>query len=209
VSLQSSFNRFVKSLQEFLTGYGFVREGGRVFRKVSPDGDVLIIELQTSDASTKSERLFFINVALTLAPCWEFDRQRYGLAESALPTSMYGMWRHRIGFTGFSGSDRWRITDDASSAAVWAEVRRRLEETLPELLQLLDRNRLRELAERKEFIGYASWLVLAWLLAEEGPSAELEDLLFAQRPKHTRNSPMTKGIIDYANRKASAGSREG
>jgi hypothetical protein len=121
---------------------------------------------------------------------------------------VYGIWQHRVGFTGYSGGDRWLITDDASAAEVSAEVRRRLEEVLPELLRLLDRDHLLELAERQEFIGYTPWQVRPWLLAEQGLSAELEDLLFTQRPTHTHNSVVTKGIMDYANSRAAVVSRE-
>jgi Domain of unknown function (DUF4304) len=206
VSLQSTYNKFVKSLHEFLSGHGFEYEGSRLFRKISPAGDILIVELQTSSGSTKSEKAFYINVAFTLAPRWEMDRKRYGLDDTALPKSMHGMWRHRIGHTGYSGTDRWLITDDASSTT-WADAQRRLEESLPELLQLLDRQRLRELAEREELVGYAAWQIRAWLLADEGPSAELDDLLFGQEPADTHNSPITRAIVDYANSRATANNR--
>lgn len=205
MSVQSSFDRFVKSMQSFLAEYGFERKGGRVLRKFSAAGDVLIIELQTSSGSDKSQRLFFINVALTLAPQWALNKRRYELPDDALPLSMHGLWLHRIGFDGYDGGDRWLITDDTSAIEVWERVRVRLESSLPELLQLLDRDRLWELAERKELISYGSWQAKAWLLAERGPSAELEAVLLNHRPAGIHTSTLTQGIMDYARMKASAG----
>ncbi|WP_431923192.1 hypothetical protein [Micromonospora wenchangensis] len=38
------------------------------FRWSSPEGDVLIIEFQTPDHSSRAEKMFYVNVALVLAP---------------------------------------------------------------------------------------------------------------------------------------------
>jgi hypothetical protein len=96
------------------------------------------------------------------------------------------------------------ITSDESADDVWQHVQERLAESLPELLQLLDRDALRQLAESRELIGYASTVVKAWLLAEEGPSPELHDLLFVQRPPGTHESRVTKEIVAYPNRQRAA-----
>lgn len=209
MSAQSSFNGFVRTLQKFLAQHGFVRGTGRTFLRHSPEGDAVIIELQTSAGSDKTERAFYINVAFTLAPRWAMDRQRHNLPDTAQPTHEYGIWRHRIGFTSYSGGDTWRIRDDTTAEAVWQQVRRRLDEALPDLLQLVDRQRVRTLAEEGEFFGHASWQVRAWLLAENGPSAELEDLLFTQRPADTHNSAVTRGIVAHADRCGSSATVNG
>ncbi|MCW3818608.1 DUF4304 domain-containing protein [Micromonospora sp. DR5-3] len=203
MSLQPMFNAFVTALGDQLAGYGFKRGKGRVFRRYSPEGDALIIELQTSDHSTKWEKIFYINMALVLAPKWERDRQQYGLPASELPRHFHGTWRQRIGFSRLSpADDQWRIADEVTAAQVSEQVRRRLDETLPELLPLLDRDQLIERAP--QILGAAAWRVRAWLLAERGPSKELEDLLFAEQPAHNHNSVPTKAIWTYANSKAAA-----
>lgn len=184
-SMRSLFDTFVKGFAEQLAGYGFEREkGARVFRRFSRDRDVFIVELQSSTHSTRTEKVFYINVALVLAPQWESHRRRLGLPVSELPREVHGIWRHRIGFTTLSGGDQWKIKDRATLVKVSKDVRRRVDETLPELLQMLDRDTLFvDAAER--FRGRA-WQVRAWLLAEKGPSEELERLLCSGEPGAVR-----------------------
>ncbi|SCG15597.1 protein of unknown function [Micromonospora echinofusca] len=204
MSLQALFNNFVKGVAEQLAEYGFDQGKGRVFRRYSPTGDALVIEIQMSDHASKAEKVFYINVGLVLAPAWEHARQRYRLPASEQPRPLHAIWEHRIGFTTFSGGDQWRIADEAGAAEVSARVRRRLDEAVAELLPLLDREKFLAVADRREFLGAGGWRVRAWLLAEQGPSPELEHLLFTERPAHTHKSPMIQGIWNYANSRSRA-----
>ncbi|MEU5950502.1 DUF4304 domain-containing protein [Micromonospora sp. NPDC047465] len=175
------FDTFVKGFADQLAGYGFEREkGARVFRRFSRDGDVFIVELQSSAHSTSTEKVFYINVALVLAPHWESRRRRLGLPVSELPRSSHGIWSHRIGFTILSGGDQWAIKDRATLVKVSEDVRRRVDETLPELLQMLDRDTL--FVDAADLFGGRAWRVRAWLLAGKGPAEELEHLLHAGEP---------------------------
>ncbi|MFC6018144.1 DUF4304 domain-containing protein [Plantactinospora solaniradicis] len=184
-SVRSLFGTFVEGLAEQLAGYGFERaRGARVFRRFSRDGDVFVVELQSSAYSTRTEKAFYINVALVLAPHWQSRRRRLGLPGSELPRSLHGIWSHRIGFTTLSGGDQWRITDRATLAKVSEHVRRRVDEALPELLQMLDRDTL--FVDAAELFRGGAWRVRAWLLAEKGPSEELERLLSAGEPAAVR-----------------------
>ncbi|MFF0471286.1 DUF4304 domain-containing protein [Micromonospora zamorensis] len=202
------FNDFVKGLAEQLAGYGFEQGKGRVFRRYSPAADALVIELQMSDHSSPTEKIFYINVGLVLAPSWEAARHCYRLPASEQPRPLYAIWKDRIGFTTLSGGDQWRIADEATAAEVSAQVRRRLDETLAELLPLLDREAFLAVADSREFLGAGGWRVRAWLLAEQGPSPELEHLLFTERPAHTHKSAMIQNIWTYANSRSTAeGSR--
>ncbi|MFF5182139.1 DUF4304 domain-containing protein [Micromonospora sp. NPDC000316] len=198
MSPQTLLNDFVKGMAEQLAGYGFEQGKGRVFRRYSPAGDALVIELQLSDHSSATEKVFYINVGLALAPAWEDARQRHRLPVSAQPRPLYATWQHRIGFTTLSGGDQWRIVDEATAAEVSAQVRRRLDETVAELLPLLDREKFLAVADRREFLGAGGWRVRAWLLAEQGQSPELEHLLFTERPAHTHKSAMVQNIWTYA-----------
>ncbi|MEU1239527.1 DUF4304 domain-containing protein [Micromonospora parva] len=204
MSLGTLFNDFVRGVAEQLAGYGFEQGKGRVFRRYSAAGDALVVELQMSDHSSATEKIFYINVGLVLAPAWEAARQRYRLPESEQPRPLYAIWEHRVGFTTLSGGDQWRIADEVTAAEVSAQVRRRLDETLRELLPLLDRETLIAVADRREFLGAGGWRVRAWLLAEQGPSPELEHLLFSERPAHTHKSAMVQNIWTYANSKSRA-----
>jgi Domain of unknown function (DUF4304) len=184
-SIRLLFDTFVKGFAEQLVGYGFERDkGARVFRRFSQDRDVFIVELQSSTDSTRAEKVFYINVALVLAPRWESHRRRLRLPASELPRSVHGIWFRRIGFTTLSGSDRWRIQDQAALAKVAEDVRRRVDEAVPELLQMLDRDKL--FVDAEDLFGGRAWQVRAWLLAEKGPSAELERLLSAGEPGAVR-----------------------
>jgi hypothetical protein len=208
VSLQTLFNDFVKGMREQLAGYGFAQGKGRVFRRYSPAGDALVIEIQMSEHSTRAEKLFYLNVGLALAPAWENSRQRYRLPPAEEPRPLHALWKHRIGFTALSGGDQWRIVDETTAAEVSAQVRRRLDEVMVELLPLLDRDTLLARADRGEILGAGGWRVRAWLLAEQGPSPELEHLLFVEQPAHTHKSAMVQNIWAYANRNSrSADSR--
>ena len=182
---RSLFNAFVKGFAEQLAGYGFERDKGmRIFRRSSRDGDVLIVELQSSTHSTREEKVFYINVALVLAPHWESERHRLGLPTSALPKSYDGIWRRRIGFTTLSGGDQWKFKDQSTLARVAEVARRRVDETMPELLRMLDRDAL--FVDATDLFKVRAWTVRAWLLAEKGTSEELEHLLSAVHPGAVR-----------------------
>ncbi|MFY1703062.1 hypothetical protein ACN28G_15170 [Micromonospora sp. WMMA1923] len=93
MSVQTSFDGFVEDLAAQLAGYGFEQgEGGLVFRRFSPDGDALIVEVQISEHSSRHEKVFYLNVALVLAPKWEWDRQRTRRSASVLPQHFNGLW---------------------------------------------------------------------------------------------------------------------
>lgn len=184
-STRSLFDTFIKGFAEHLAGYGFERDtSARVFRRFSPDGDVFIVELQSSRSSTRTEKVFYINVALVLAPKWEWDRRRLGLGVSELPRSVHGSWFHRIRSATLAGSDEWRIKDPATLVKVSEDVRRRVDETLPDLLQMLDRDTL--FVDAAERFRGGAWRVRAWLLSDKGPSEELERLLSAGEPGAAR-----------------------
>lgn len=73
------FSEFTEGFAGQLASYAFERGKGNVFRRHSPEGDILIVELQVSSDSTPELNLFYINIALVLAAKWECDRQRRGL----------------------------------------------------------------------------------------------------------------------------------
>ncbi|RKN43619.1 DUF4304 domain-containing protein [Micromonospora endolithica] len=186
-----------------LAGHGFTPgAGGQVFRRFSDEGDALVVEVQISDHSTTSEKVFYLNVALVLAPTWAWDRQRTGRPATALPRHVDGIWRRRLGSSGLSGDDQWRVADDNTAGEVSAQIRRHLDEIMPHLLPLLDRAVVLE--RPPGILGPGAWLLRAWLLAEQGPTEVLRHLLFVERPPATHNSVPTRTVWAYANRQTRA-----
>ncbi|WP_033667224.1 DUF4304 domain-containing protein [Salinispora fenicalii] len=201
VSAQLSFNGFVEDLAIQLAGHGFERgEEGRVFRRFSPEGDVLIFEVQPSNHSSHWEKAFYINIGLVLAPKWEWDRQRTGWSVEELPRHYDGGWRRRLRFSGLSGNDQWRIADEDSAAQVSARVRQQLDDLMPQLLSLLDRDVV--LNRTPDILGPGAWLTRAWILAGEGRTDELEHLLFVERPARTHDSVPIRTVWNYATGRA-------
>lgn len=193
MSLNSVFNRFVKSLGDFLAEYEFERDG-RVFRRYSPVGDAVVIDLQTSAHSDTSSRIFYVNVALILAPAWAWTKQERGLPASALPKTVDGYSRQRIYLAGDS-FQRWEIRDEETATVTLERLKDRLREEMPNLLRLLDREQLRTLAQEESSLG---WTVLPWLLAEEGRTEDLKRILFDERPSSTHTSVLTRGAWHLA-----------
>ena len=203
LSLNSVFNRFVKSLADFLAEYQFERNR-RVFRRFSPEGDAVVLDLQTSTHSDRSSRIFYVNVAFSLAPDWAWTKQLRGRSDDALPQVVDGVLWRRIYLPG-DPLHRWEIRDEATAALTLERLKGRLREEMPNLVRLLDRVQLRALAERKELTGEGAWSILAWLLAEEGRTDEVRRIVFDERPKSTHTSDLARGIWQLAtSRKAQA-----
>ncbi|WP_018831543.1 DUF4304 domain-containing protein [Salinispora tropica] len=142
----------------------------------------------------------YINIGLVLAPEWEWDRQRTGWSVEELPRHYDGGWRRRLRFSGLSGNDQWRIADEDSAAQVSARVRQQLDDLMPQLLSLLDRDVV--LNRTPDILGPGAWLTRAWILAGEGRTDELEHLLFVERPARTHNSVPVRTVWNYATGRA-------
>jgi hypothetical protein len=106
---------------------------------------------------------------------------------SAEPKERDGLWRNRLHPTGAAdGVDVWwHVTNERSAEAVVLDMVRQVERTgLPMVLGLLDRSELMASVRRGDlgfFKGEANRAffdcALAVLLADTGPSLELDDLL--------------------------------
>jgi hypothetical protein len=201
MSAESSFNRFVRELERFLADHGYERAGGRVFRKYSPVGDALVLDVQVSRSSDRTARVFFLNTALVLGPAWAMYRRRTGRPDSELPGTVNGLWRDRVLV---DHEDQFTITDDASADAVWAAVRPAIEEKLALMDELLDRDRLRERVENGDLRGMSSMsFVRAWLLAAEGDAEGLDEFLTTEFSAERRASDGVRDMLTYAAERAS------
>ena len=196
MSAASSFNRFVRELERVLADHGYERSGGLAFRKYSPVGDALVLDVQKSGASDRTARVFYLNTALVLGPEYAMYRRRTGRPESELPRSEHGLWRDRVRA---DHNDKFTITDDASADAVWQAVRPALQEQLAQMDELLDRDRLREGAESSDrrWLWATNPFVRAWLLAAEGDAEGLDKLLATQFSAGRRASDGVRDMLAY------------
>ena len=193
--MESSFNRFVRELERFLAEHGYERSGGRVFRKYSPAGDALVLDVQTGRGSDRTVRMFFLNTALVLGPAYAMDLRRTGKPDTQLPRTVNGLWRDRVRV---DHEDEFTITDDASADAVWESVRPALEEELALMDELLDRDRLRRGAETGDLRGMFSMsFVRAWVLAGEGDAKGLDELLTTEFSVERRAADGVQDMLAY------------
>ena len=191
----SSFNRFVRELERFLADHGYERAPGRVFRKYSPVGDALVVDVQMSDASDWKTTAFYLNTALVFGPEYLMYRRRTGKPERRLPRCSNGLWRDRVHV---DHEERFTITGDASADAIWQLVRPALQQKLALMDELLDRDRLREHAESGDLRGmYSVSAIRAWLLAAEGDAEGLNKLLTTGYSAERRASDGVRDLLAY------------
>ncbi|WP_285550465.1 hypothetical protein [Actinoplanes regularis] len=97
--------------------------------------------------------------------------------------------------------DRWRIVDEATMVDVLNKVCGQLGEVFPQLAGLLDRTEL--LGRLPEIFGRgAAWRFHGWILAERGPSPDLERLLAEEVRANPISSEIADEIRGYAATKA-------
>lgn len=172
---RSATSVVVEKIGRVLAEYGF-DAAGRQFRLHSPRGDWVVVDVQTSDVSTHSRPLFFINAGYTMGPRWDWDRSVAVRARDA-PAVEDCLWRTRIDPRNGDRANRWVVESDAALPDVLEEVAHVLRQEVPSLVRLLDRGHLRDLSDREAGLGYATWQIKAWLLAEDGKASELETIL--------------------------------
>ncbi|MFI7492961.1 DUF4304 domain-containing protein [Micromonospora echinaurantiaca] len=162
----------VREIGRILAEYGFAADG-REFRRRSSLGDWVVVDVQTSDASSRSRSLFFVNAGFTMGVRWDRDRSVMK-RERVAPAVTNCLWRTRIDPRHGDGSKRWVIDSEVTVEAVVSELEQVLHQRIPNLVRLLDRSHLQNIADQEAGLGYATWQVKAWLLAEEGRTGELE-----------------------------------
>jgi Domain of unknown function (DUF4304) len=199
VTLNSVVNRFVRHLGDFLAEFDFERRG-RAFRRFSPQGDTVVIDLQTSSVSDKQSRLFYVNIGFVLHSHWMW-LTRGEAQEGQLPRSSHGTWWQRIGFTNFADA-RWEVRDEEAAAATLERLKSRLRETVPDVVRMLDRDELRRLVDQEVYLGGSMWATRNWLLAEEGRAEELRKILFPNSPEPSPTSEVHSWMWQMALRNA-------
>ncbi|BCY14566.1 hypothetical protein L3i22_096540 [Actinoplanes sp. L3-i22] len=183
---EALLDEFAVRLGGYLAGQGFEADEW-TFRRFSEHRDALIVEFQQAKLWTDDEARFFVNVFLLLNPTWEHLQAETGRLLTRIgPVSPY--------------EDSWRIVNEATMTHVLDAVVTQLDEVLPGLVGLLDRTELDSRLE--EIFGGGAWRMRAWILAENGPSAELESLFAEQVRANPGVGEIADVIRGYAATKA-------
>ncbi len=158
-----------------LRASGFTGSGGRWVLTDAETGDMAVVSAQSSAWNSAAAVSFYVNLAVVPAPWWTYLTDRDGDNASKTPKEHHGVWRDRL--DGGAG-DSWTITDAASAHRAGQDVAMLLTaEGIPRLRHFLNRptllNHLRAMGHDPIFRSEP----LAVLLADDGPSSELDAIV--------------------------------
>jgi hypothetical protein len=175
VPKKSVENAFQRTVGDLLAEHGFVRAGRKpLFHHWSPAGDAVLVEAQPTFTPTPGAAGHFLNVGLVVGPMWESAKRRRGLPPGEPPSSTALFNFNRLRLPGQTGEDLWETTEERLPS-VTALLSQAFEEQLPRYLRALDREATAARAD--EIFQASGWKYRAWILADRGPSEELNELL--------------------------------
>jgi hypothetical protein len=158
---------------------------GSTWRSANSQGDWAVVNVQSSSRSTAESLRCVINPAVAPAPRLDWLRESLGSLPKSVSESL-GLWRDRLHPAGTPArADRWwQISSDRDARAAAADMVAQLaDHGWPALTRLLNRQALRN-SIRSGDLGFwkAGHFVVpfaragAVLIAEDGPSARLDEL---------------------------------
>lgn len=157
-----------------------------IWRMTNAVGDWAVVNVQSSAYSTSQSLRCVINLAVAPAPWLAWQRQSRGSLPKSITESL-GLYRDRLHPTGTPPEvdGWWEISDHREASAAATDMREQLAThgwpTLKRLMDreaLLDQIRCGDLGHMKaEHFGVFFARAEALLLAENGPSARLDELL--------------------------------
>jgi Domain of unknown function (DUF4304) len=146
-------------------------------------GDRAIVNVQSSDSSSKSTLTFIVNTAVVPLTWWRWTNYQLGKSESRSPKEYDGLWRKRAHARHQQASGRpewWSVTDLASAERAVDDVVQQMDDgVIAGLQRLLEPGAVLEVA-RSGQLGAAKFDArgaIAVLLTGSGPSDELQRLL--------------------------------
>lgn len=157
---------------------------GTTWTLKAPNDDWAVVNAQSSSASTSDAVRFVINMAIVPEPWWSCHRViRSARGATRAPKEYDGLWRDRLHpsrHVPHHGPEPWWLLRDEDEADRCGRdvVRQLTEHGVPRLRQLLDRGTLLATIRAGDF-GFLHGdptTALAVLLADEGPSTELDSL---------------------------------
>jgi hypothetical protein len=162
---------------------------GSTWRLASERGDYAIVNVQSSSGSSAREVLFVINLAVVVAPRWAHALSSATVPRSKVPKEYDGLWRDRLrpspGVAARRGGEWWSVADALSAREAAEDVVAQLRDgALAKLRWLLDRGNMVSTI-RDQDLGFFRGShhsvyfhsALAYVLADDGPSEELSELL--------------------------------
>lgn len=156
------------------------------WRRQSRRGDWAIVNLQRSRQAGRDGIWFTINLAVVCRP-WQEWINEYYQQRAAPPGEASGYWRTRLNAPAdlSAGYQRWWAVHDATSARASGHdaAQQLTQAAIPDLLAHLPRSAQLAAARAGRFQGVPRiWdqrVPLAILLADDGPSTELDQLTAA------------------------------
>jgi hypothetical protein len=146
----------------------------------APHGDLGVVNVQRASWSYPGTVSFTVNLAVIPEPWWRYLQSWFPDDPPKKPKEYHGMWRDRLHPGPGVATDPvkwdgwWQVNDGATAAAAADDVAASLRtHGIPELTRLSNR---REIIAEAKGPGH-NGIGLVVLLADEGPSAELDALL--------------------------------
>jgi hypothetical protein len=172
----------------YLRSEGF-KGSGATWTLTAPHGDRAVVNVQSSQFSSKSEVRCIVNIAVVPEPWWAWQSVQHGRALPKSVKESHGLWRERLqpstGGDPRGSEGWWSVRDEATARAAAADMVSQLRaDAVPRLRRLLDREAI-QAAVRAGDLGFITARsspvffdrALAVLLADQGPSEELDALL--------------------------------
>ncbi|MEH1013214.1 DUF4304 domain-containing protein [Micromonospora sp. CPCC 206060] len=188
---------------------GFRGSGG-LWRLVTTGG-VAVVEKQGSRGSTWDAKLFYLNTAVVPTAWWEWEKGSAGRIDKAGGADGIRVLEGRVectdpGHADSGYADRWRVTAGTDVDRLRADLLAGVARSAGRLVELLAPGRYLDelLALPDKQVGH--WQALVVLLAERGPSADLDAAYvglrdaFADRP---RAAGHVERLIGWAQARAS------
>jgi Domain of unknown function (DUF4304) len=162
---------------------------GPTWTLTAPNSDRAVVNVQSSQFSSKTEVRCMVNIAVVPEPWWAWQVFHQGKAMTKSPKEYHGLWRQRLQPSS-GGQPRgsevwWSIRDQATAREAAADIVSQLRtDAVPLLQRLLERDAMLA-AVRAGDLGFITGQsspaffdrALAVLLADQGQSAELDALL--------------------------------
>jgi hypothetical protein len=171
-------------LAPVLRSNGF-KGSGRNFRRTNDHGDWAVVNVQSSSFGTSAEASCAVNLALAPRPWIEWLSHLNGHPPPMTVGEQHGLYRDRLRPPGVRSDYWWRVDSEATARTAAEEMVELLQSTgLPTLTRLLDREHLLTAVRTCELGDFNGdrWATFckraeALLIAEDGPSQQLTDLL--------------------------------
>lgn len=149
----------------------------------SPTDDRAIVNVQSSDSTSKAEALFTVNLTVVPRAWWRWESHKLGKSENRAVKEYDGLWRERLRARqqqALGRPDWWSVTDQASAYRAVDDVVAQVENGATAHLQALVEPGAMLAAARAGRLGPVTFDTrgaIAVLLTENGASEELFALL--------------------------------